>query len=199
MLKLIKLISLIFAVIGFFIITGFIFYDNLTLHLTIFIIILIMHSLRCSISESWQMIKLLLPFTITIFIFGLIFQLVHLQGRNDWLYDSLIKVIYFPASFLFTKWMISLFSYQDILGLPLSNELKSDIIFLQVFIKKAFLIMPRLEFYTRMHPLIQNKRGIRRNFLILCAFPLSLYIYLIDEGSTIRHIYLNRLKHLEEL
>ena len=199
MLKLAKLCFLVSIVIAFFIITGFIFYDNLILHLSILTIVIILHSLRFSISESWKMILLLLPFTITIFIFGLFFQLINLQGRTDWLYDSLIKVIYFPASFLFTKWMISLFSYQDILGLPLSNELKSDIIFLQVFIKKAFLIMPRLEFYTRMHPLIQNKRGIRRNFLILCAFPLSLYIYLIDEGSTIRHIYLNRLKHLEEL
>jgi hypothetical protein len=145
------------------------------------------------------MILILLPFTITIFIFGLFFQLIHLQGRTDWLYDSLIKVIYFPASFLFTKLAISLFTYQDILGLPLNHALKTDIIFLQVFIKKAFNVMPRLEFYIKMHPLIQNKKGLLKNFLILCAFPLSLYIYLIDEGNIIRQIYLNRLDLLEEL
>jgi hypothetical protein len=111
--------------------------------------------------------------------------------------DSLIKVIYFPTSFLFSKYIIALFTYQDVLDLPLSSELKSDIIFLQVFIKKAFIIMPRFDFHIRQHPLMQTKKGLVKGFFLLCAFPLSLYIYLIDEGNIIRNIYLNRHKLLE--
>ncbi len=198
MLKLFKLFCLISFIIIFFIFTGFIYYDLLKLHLAILIAVLALHSWRFSLRNSWQMILILLPFTVTILIFGMLFQIIGLMGRSDWLYDSLIKVIYFPASFLFTKLVISLFIYQDVLDLPFNNELKTDIIFLQVFIKKAFNIMPRLDFHIRMHPLMQSKNGFAKNFLFLCTFPLSLYIFLIDEGSIVRQIYLNRLKHLEE-
>ena len=198
MLKLLKLFCLIVIIITFFALTGFVFYDQLQLHLAILVIVLVLHSWRFSLRNSWQMILILLPFTVTIFLFGAFFQIIRLMGRSDWLYDSLIKVIYFPASFLFTKLIISLFTYQDVLDLPLKNDLKTDIIFLQVFIKKAFNIMPRLDFHIRMHPLMQTKKGLSKNFFILCTFPLSLYIFLIDEGSIVRQIYLNRLKHLEE-
>jgi len=196
MLKLLKLMLLVIGVVIFFYLTGYIYYNRLLLHSLIFAVVVLIHTIRFSWKETWKMILLLLPFTITIFIFGLIFQVVNLMGRTDWLNDSLIKVVYFPASFLFTKFMISLFSYQDILDLPVRNELKADIIFLQVFIKKAFGIMPRLNFYINQHPLMKMQKSFKKKALFLCSFPLSLYIYLVEEGTMIREIYLNRQKHL---
>jgi hypothetical protein len=198
MKKLLKLVLLVLVIAGFFLVTGYVYYDLIYLHLIILGVIIVLHILRFDLASTGQMILVLLPFTVTIFIFGVIFQIINLMGRSDWLHDSLIKVLYFPASFLFTKLIISLFTYEDVLDLPLRSGLKSDIIFVQVFVKKAFRIMPRLEFHIRIHPLIQGKKGILRTFLIFCTFPLSLYIYLIDEGTILRQIYLSRLKHLEE-
>lgn len=198
MIKLAKLILLIAVLITFFIFTGYIYYQQIYLHLALFALILILNSIRYSFISSAKLLLILLPFTITLFIFGIFFQLIKLQGRSDWLYDSLIKIIYFPTSFMFTRYIISLFSYHDILQLPIKAELKSDIIFLQIFIKKAFSIMPRLEFHLKNHPLMQYRSSFFNKFLLLCAFPLSLYFFLIQEGYEIRKIYFNRLSNMED-
>jgi len=198
MVKLFKLIFIVLMIVFYFIVFGFELYNSLHWQAVALIIVLVINSVRESVRNTWQLIKLLLPFTVTLFLFGLLFQIIHLQGRSDWLYDSLIKVVFFPASFIFTKLAISLFNYKDILGLPLSKKNKREIIFMQTFFKKAMKVMPRLEFYAKLHPGIQTSKGFAKSFLTFCTFPLSLYIYLMEEGQILREFFQNRINILEE-
>jgi hypothetical protein len=198
MVKLLKLLLIFIIIVFFFYIFGFVCYNSLLYQCLALLAVLIINSLKDSITATWRLLLLLLPFTVTLFIFGLLFQIIRLQGREDWLFDSLIKVVFFPSSFVFTKLTISLFTYRDILGLPIKKNQKREIIFMQTFFKKAFRIMPRLEFYARLHPGIQNSKGLKRNFLTFCAFPLSLYLYLMEEGQILRDYYQNRINILED-
>lgn len=198
MVKLLKFIIITGLIILFFYIFGFVIYDSLLLQVAGLLVVLAINAIKESIAATWQLLKILLPFTVTLFLFGLLFQVIHLQGRDDWLYDSLIKVVFFPASFTFTKLAISFFTYRDILGLPLKMQVKREIIFMQTFFRKAYQVIPRMEFYAGLHPGIQTRRGLRRSFVVFCSFPLSLYLYLMEEGQILRDYYQNRINILED-
>lgn len=198
MVKLLKLVFLLLVIITYFYLLGFAFYESFYWQGGALALVFILHLLKESGKSTWNLLLILMPFTVTLFIFGLFFQLIKLQGRSDWLQDSLIKVIFFPSSFIFTKLIISCFTYRDILSLPIKLKIKREIIFIQTFFRKAYRIFPRLNFYAKIHPGLQNCSGMKKKFIILCSFPLSLYLFLVEEGEILEELYLNRLRNLED-
>lgn len=198
MRKIFKMLMISLFLVIYFYLMGFRYYSAITIQAVLLGVILTINSIKDSVSATCQLLKLLLPFTFTLFLFGLVFQLLQLQGRTDWLYDSLIKVIFFPASFICTKLAISLFTYKDILGLPLKNSTKHEIIFMQSFFVKAYNVMPRMDFYASVHPVVQNTSRLYSKFLTFCTFPLALYLFLMEEGQILRDFYENRKFFMED-
>ena len=72
---------------------------------------------RGTVQAMW----FILPFVLSLILFGAIFQWVGLMGRTDWIHDSLMKALVFPNSFLAVKLGLEAITFRDIVHLPLGG------------------------------------------------------------------------------
>ena len=120
-MALVKLGILFISIISFFWL--FVFgplYDHLAVQLVIFAGVITWNSLRFSLQETISLLKFCLPFVLSLLVFGVVFHLIRLFGRQDWLHDSVIKCFIFPSSLIFLKILLTYITYLDILNLPIS-------------------------------------------------------------------------------
>ena len=74
---------------------------------------------RNGLRGTAQAMWFILPFVLSLVLFGAIFQWIGLMGRTDWIHDSLIKALVFPNSFLAVKLGLEAITFRDIVHLPL--------------------------------------------------------------------------------
>ena len=174
------------------------FYDNLAAQVALFALGFIWNSLRSSISASWTLVRSTLPFLLTLLFFGSVFQIVRLQGRTDWLTDTLIKCIVFPSSLVLMRVSFSYVTYLDILALPISMDLRFDLITIKSAFQKGGPTLRRFSWYLDTYPYLAQGNRAKRLIAKYTSLIVSLYLYLYHETENAYLLLQNRYHHLQE-
>ncbi|MGD2097914.1 MAG: hypothetical protein PVG35_10055 [Desulfobacterales bacterium] len=174
------------------------FYANPVVQLAVFMFIMGWHIVRLSFRETIAVLKFCLPFVLSLFVFGLIFHLMRLFGRSDWLQDTLIKCLVFPSSLVFLKVMLATITYLDILNLPISMKKRIGLITMKSAFQKGEQILGRFSWYLGTYSGLQSNGRIRTVLMKYACLIIALYLYLYEEIENSNRLLKNRYQHLYE-
>jgi hypothetical protein len=172
------------------------YYDNLEMQLALLALIIFWNSWRTSVKRTLDVLESTLPFLASLLAFGVLFQLFQLQGRTDWLYDTLIKGVIFPSSLLFLRVTLDYITYLDLLSLPIPMRRRFDLIAYKAAFQKGSHSLSRFNRYLDSYPYLQEKNRLRRWFLKYASLIVALYLYLYEETVNANLLLQNRYKHL---
>ena len=175
------------------------FYDSIVVQLVVFIVVMGWNVLRFSIQEAISLLKFCLPFVLSLFVFGLIFHLMHLFGRTDWLEDTLIKCFVFPSSLVFLKILLTYITYLDILNLPFSMEKRIGLITMKSAFQKGEKILRRFSWYLNTYSGLQSGSRIKSALQKYACLIIALYLYLYEEIENSNRLLKNKYHHIYEV
>ena len=199
-MALFKLTSLSLAALLFFALFVFgPFYSHAPVQTAVLAAALVWHFYRYSFKETISLLKFCLPFIITLLIFGLLFHWVQLQGRQDWLADTLIKCLVFPSSVTVLKLLLSYITYLDLLGLPLSMDRRVDLITLKAAFQKGSFVMKRFSWYLNTYGEHLPRNRLKFSARRYACLIIALFLYLYEEIEDAHLLLHNRYYHLRGL
>ena len=196
-LKLGTIFIIIFAFFWLFVFGPF--YDNIVIQLAVFMVVMGWNVLRFSFQETLSLLKFCLPFVMSLFVFGLIFHIMKLFGRTDWLQDSLIKCLVFPSSLIFLKILLTYITYLDILNLPISMKKRIGLITMKSAFQKGEKILRRFSWYLNTYSDLQSGNRIKSQLKKYACLIIALYLYLYEEIENSNRLLKNRYQHLYEV
>ena len=199
-MALVKLGILFISIISFFWL--FVFgplYDHLAVQLVIFAGVITWNSLRFSLQETISLLKFCLPFVLSLFVFGVVFHLARLFGRQDWLHDSVIKCFIFPSSLIFLKILLTYITYLDILNLPISMRKRVALITTKSAFQKGEKILRRFSWYLDTYLILKSDGRIKSELKKYACLIIALYLYLYEEIENSNRLLKNRYQHLYEV
>lgn len=164
---------------------------NIEIQLVVLFLFLIANTLVNDIRNTYNTVLRLLPFVAFLFLFGAIFQLLHLLGRNDWMNDTTIKMLLFPNSLFVCKLAVELITLNDIYNLPISINTKSYIITIKAVLIRGKYAINRFRFLLDTYKYLQRSKLKKNGSLIL-----ALFLYLEQESQNQWLVFDNRIKHL---
>ena len=174
------------------------YYENITIQLVVFVIVMGWHILRFSFRETMSVLKFCFPFVLSLLFFGVIFHLTHLLGRTDWLQDTLIKCFVFPSSLVFLKNMLATITYLDILNFPISMKKRINLITMKSAFQKGDKILSRFSWYLNSYAELQSSGRVRSTLRKYACLIIALYLYLYEEIENSNRLLKNRYQHLYE-
>ena len=174
-------------------------YDNILVQLAVFMVVMGWNVLRFSFQETLSLLKFCLPFVMSLFVFGLIFHIMKLFGRTDWLQDSLIKCLVFPSSLIFLKILLTYITYLDILNLPISMKKRIGLITMKSAFQKGEKILRRFSWYLNTYSDLQSGNRIKSELKKYACLIIALYLYLYEEIENSNRLLKNRYQHLYEV
>ena len=195
-LKLGTIFIIIFAFFWLFVFGPF--YDNIVIQLAVFMVVMGWNVLRFSFQETLSLLKFCFPFVMSLFVFGLIFHIMKLFGRTDWLQDSLIKCLVFPSSLIFLKILLTYITYLDILNLPISMKKRIGLITMKSAFQKGEKILRRFSWYLNTYSALQSGNRIKSQLKKYACLIIALYLYLYEEIENSNRLLKNRYQHLYE-
>jgi hypothetical protein len=199
-MALLKLGIIFLSIISFFWLFVFgPFYDHLVVQLVVFAGVLGWNSLRFSVRETISVLKFCLPFVISLLVFGVIFHLARLFGRQDWLQDTLIKCFIFPSSLIFLKVLLTYITYLDILNLPISMGKRVGLITMKSAFQKGEKILRRFSWYLDTYLILKSDGRVKSVLKKYACLILALYLYLYEEIENSNRLLKNRYHHLYEV
>lgn len=148
------------------------------------------HGLKNVLRTLW----IVVPFVLSLLLFGGIFQWLELMGRTDWMYDSLIKSLVFPNSFLAVKLGLESITFRDLVRLPLRPHARRVVIVIKAVMEKSSPVLKRYRFFMGLSPHFQNRRMGR--FLRICAVMVAAYISIYRQTEQTKILYDHRRRHL---
>jgi hypothetical protein len=197
LLKLGVLFMLMLTFFGLFVFGPF--YDHIAVQLTVFIGVIGWNSIRFSLRETIALLKFCLPFVLSLFVFGVIFHLIRLFGRQDWMQDTLIKCFVFPSSLIFLKILLTYITYLDILNLPISMRKRVGLITMKSAFQKGEKILHRFSWYLNTYSVLKSGSRIKSGLKKYACLIIALYLYLYEEIENSNRLLKNRYRHLYEV
>ena len=197
---LLKLGILFGAIISFFWLFVFgPFYDHFAVQLAVCAGVIGWNSLRLSLRETISLLKFCFPFVLSLFVFGVIFHLTRLFGRQDWLQDTVIKCLIFPSSLIFLKILLSYITYLDILNLPISMKKRVGLITMKSAFQKGEKILRRFSWYLDTYAVLKSDGRLKSGLKKYACLIIALYLYLYEEIENSNRLLKNRYQHLYEV
>jgi hypothetical protein len=144
-------------------------------------------------------LKFCLPFVLSLFVFGVIFHLTRLFGRQDWLQDTIIKCFVFPSSLIFLKILLTYITYLDILNLPISMKKRIGLITMKSAFQKGEKILRRFSWYLDTYSILKSDGSIKSRLKKYACLIIALYMYLYEEIENSNRLLKNRYQHLYEV
>jgi len=175
------------------------YYDHISVQLAVFVVVMVWNTQRFSFKETASSLKFCFPFVLSLLIFGLIFHLMRLFGRTDWLQDTLIKCLVFPSSLFFLKILLTYITYLDILNLPISMKKRINLITMKSAFQKGEKILRRFSWYLNTYSSLQSEGRIKSGFKKYACLIIALYLYLYEEIENSNRLLNNRYQHLYEV
>lgn len=151
---------------------------------------------RSGLRGTLQAIWFILPFVLSLVVFGAIFQWVDLMNRSDWIHDSLIKALVFPNSFLAVKLGLEAITFRDIVRLPLGHGGRRNAIVLKAVMEKCTPLLHRYRFFMDLSPHFDRQRWSR--FKRLCAVIVAAYISIYDQAEKTQALFDHRTSFLRK-
>jgi len=175
------------------------FYDHLAVQLAVLAGVIGWNSLRFSLRETISVLKFCLPFVLSLFVFGVIFHLTRLFGRQDWLQDTLIKCLVFPSSLIFLKVILTYITYLDILNLPISMGKRVGLITMKSAFQKGEKILRRFSWYLDTYAILKSDGRVKSGLKKYACLIIALYLYLYEEIENSNRLLKNRYHHFYEV
>ena len=175
------------------------YYDHISVQLAVFVAVMVWNTQRFSFKETASSLKFCFPFVLSLLIFRLIFHLMRLFGRTDWLQDTLIKCLVFPSSLFFLKILLTYITYLDILNLPISMKKRISLITMKSAFQKGEKILRRFSWYLNTYSSLQSEGRIKSGFKKYACLIIALYLYLYEEIENSNRLLNNRYQHLYEV
>lgn len=175
------------------------YYDHISVQLAVFVAVMVWNTQRFSFKETASSLKFCFPFVLSLLIFGLIFHLMRLFGRTDWLQDTLIKCLVFPSSLFFLKILLTYITYLDILNLPISMKKRINLITMKSAFQKGEKILRRFSWYLNTYSSLQSEGRIKSGFKKYACLIIALYLYLYEEIENSNRLLKNKYLHLYEV
>lgn len=197
MIKLGAIAALVALFFGLFVFGPW--YDDLSVQALVFAAIVGFYAARYSVKELFDALRSLLPFIASLLAFGLAFQLIHLQGRSDWLYDSAVKCLIFPSSLLFLRIALSYVTYLDLLRLPISMKERFALITAKSAFQKGGKYLGRFSWYLDTYPYLHKDGALQQRLRKYASLIVALYLYLYEETENANLLLQNRYRHLVEV
>ncbi len=151
---------------------------------------------RNGLRGTLQAIWFILPFVLSLVLFGAIFQWVELMDRSNWIHDSLIKALVFPNSFLAVKLGLEAITFRDIVRLPLGQGGRRNAIVLKAVMEKCTPLLHRYRFFMDLSPHFDGRRWSR--FQRLCAVIVAAYISIYDQAEKTQALFDHRTSFLRK-
>lgn len=192
-----KILGLLTLILIYF--TLFVFgpwYDHLSLQGLILATLIGSSLIRHGWDDTLRSLWIIFPFVLTLIFFGIIFDWFQLMNRSDWLWDSLVKAIVFPNSFLVTKLCLESISFQDLLNLPVNQRTQRMMIILKAVLGKCTPLLFRFRYFMSLSPHFQKQRWPQ--FWRLCAVVMALYISIYAQTEQTRDLYDHRQAFLRK-
>jgi len=189
MVKILTILLSLIVYMSFFVFSTY--NANIEIQLVVLFLFLIANTLVNDIRNTYNTVLRLLPFVAFLFLFGAIFQLLHLLGRNDWMNDTTIKMLLFPNSLFVCKLAVELITLNDIYNLPISINTKSYIITIKAVLIRGKYAINRFRFLLDTYKYLQRSKLKKNGSLIL-----ALFLYLEQESQNQWLVFDNRIKHL---
>lgn len=175
------------------------FYDHFAVQLAVCAGVIGWNSLRFSLRETISLLKFCFPFVLSLFVFGVIFHLTRLFGRQDWLQDTVIKCLIFPSSLIFLKILLSYITYLDILNLPISMKKRVGLITMKSAFQKGEKILRRFSWYLDTYAVLKSDGRLKSGLKKYACLIIALYLYLYEEIENSNRLLKNRYQHLYEV
>ena len=193
-LKLLSIFGLLGAYFRFFVFGAG--YEQVDLQVGLLLAFLAVSVWRSGLRGTMQAMWFILPFVLSLILFGAIFQWVNLMGRTDWIYDSLIKALVFPNSFLAVKLGLEAITFRDLVHLPLGAGGRRNAIVLKAVMEKCTPLLHRYRFFMDLTPHFDGRRLPR--FQRLCAVIVAAYISIYGQAEKTQALFDHRTRYLRK-
>ena len=157
-------------------------------------ILIITHLARLGWCSTRQALGFVLPFVLSLLIFGALFQWLGFLGRTDWIMDSVIKTLVFPNSFFAVKLILQAITFGDILLLPLPQKIKFPCIILKAVLEKGSPLLQRYYFFMNISPHFRDWRFAKLR--CLAGLIVAAYVGLYRETEKIQILLTHRISTL---
>lgn len=171
-------------------------YEQVDLQAGLLLAFLAVSVWKNGLKGTMQAVWFILPFVLSLILFGTIFQWAELLGRNDWIHDSLIKAVVFPNSFLAVKIGLEAITFRDLVHLPLGAGGRRNAIVLKAVMEKCTPLLHRYRFFMDLSPHFDGRRGAR--FQRLCAVIVAAYISIYDQAEKTQALFDHRTRYLRK-
>jgi hypothetical protein len=171
-------------------------YARMDLQAALLILFLAGNTWRSGFRSSVQSLWFILPFVLSLLLFGAVFQWLGLMGRTDWIHDSLIKALVFPNSFLAVKLGLESITFRDIVRLPLSERGRRSAIVLKAVMEKCTPLLHRYRFFMDLTPHFHGRRFSR--FQRLCGVIVAAYISIYGQAENTQRLLEHRIHYLRK-
>jgi hypothetical protein len=169
-------------------------YDNMPVQALVLATLLAGHIWLSGLDGTKRVLGFTLPFVLSLLVFGAVFQWMELLGRSDWLWDSLLKALVFPASVLTVKIGLEAITFGDILALPLPGSFRRAAIVLKAVMEKCTPILHRYRFFMELCPHFSGRRGGK--LMRLCGVIIAAYLSIYEQTEKTRILFDHRIHHL---
>lgn len=171
-------------------------YDDMPVQAALLAVLLVAHTWLSGLDGTKRMLGFTLPFVLSLLLFGALFQWMALLGRTDWLWDSLLKALVFPASVLAVKIGLGAITFADILVMPLPERFRRAAIVLKAVMEKCTPLLHRYRFFMDLSPHFAGRRTGR--LLRLCGVIIAAYLSIYEQTEKTQTLLDHRIHHCKD-
>lgn len=171
-------------------------YDDMPVQAALLAVLMVAHTWLSSLDGTKRVLGFTLPFVLSLLIFGALFQWMALLGRTDWLWDSLLKALIFPASVLVVKIGLGAITFADILAVPLPERFRRAAIVLKAVMEKCTPLLHRYRFFMDLSPHFAGRRTGR--LLRLCGVIIAAYLSIYEQTEKTQTLLHHRIYHCKD-
>ncbi len=198
-----KLIIALLILLLFVVFVGVVWLDLLWLQALVFLLLSLLVSLRRGWRRWLKELKVMAPFTISLFVVYLLFGVIGVRTaageRGDlpyWLGFGGSRTLVLLNSVLMLQGVFSFVNFDDILRLPVSLRYLKFIILGKLLYHSAFSSYSEICFQQSLIPSEQaEKKDFRHKFNARLASLLALLYFIISEARLKGELIDNRIKH----
>ena len=198
-LKILTIFGLLSAFFGLFVFGPW--YGRMDLQSFLLLTFLAVAAWKSGWRSALRSLAFVLPFVLSLLAFGAVFQWAGLMGRTDWMYDSLLKALVFPNSFLAVKLGLESVTFRDIVCLPLRPGARRNAIVLKAVMEKCTPLLQRYRFFMDLTPHFDDRRGsrsLRCRFLRLCGVIVAAYISIYQQTEKTQELFDHRTRYVRK-
>ncbi|HNX38303.1 MAG TPA: hypothetical protein PKI15_08100 [Candidatus Cloacimonadota bacterium] len=196
-----KLVAAILLTLGYILLAGIIWLDQLWLQISLAFVTSLLLILRKGIHHWFRELLLLLPLILTLMVVYLIFSLLRIKPGGTsvsasayWIAYGSVRALILLSSLFFIQFCFSFIRFEDILSLPISIHQKKYLILGKTLYRSVFSSQDKLLDQISLIPTNQEqKHGIMKLYQSRMTYLLAVLYMIVNESNTLGELIDNRI------